>query len=42
MTLWNQWLHAAVALRPACSRVRTFVWMLLVLMGLCCRADNAE
>jgi len=41
MTLWNQWLHAAVALRPACSRVRTFVWMLLVLMGLCCRADNA-
>jgi len=41
MTLWNQWLHAAVALRPACSRARTFVWMLLVLMGLCCRADNA-
>lgn len=41
MTLWNQWLHAVMVLRPACSRARTFLWMLLVLMGLCCRADNA-
>jgi DDE superfamily endonuclease len=41
MTLWNHWLQAALALRPACRRARTFVWMLLALMGLCCRADNA-
>jgi hypothetical protein len=41
MLLWNQWLHAVMVLRPACSRMRTFLWMLLVLMGLCCRADNA-
>lgn len=41
MTLWNEWLKAAMALRPACRHVRTFVWMLLVLMGLCCRSDNA-
>lgn len=41
MTLWKQWLHAAMGLRPACGRARTFVWMLLALMGLCCRADNA-
>src|SRR6266849_3326238 len=41
MTLWNQWLQAVMVLRPACSRLRTFLWMLLVLMGLCCRADNA-
>ena len=41
MTLWNQWLHAVMVLRPACRRSRTFLWMLLVLMGLCCRADNA-
>jgi hypothetical protein len=41
MTLWNQWLHAVMVLRPACSRMRTFLWMILALMGLCCRADNA-
>ncbi len=39
--LWNEWLQAALALRPACRRARTFVWMLLALMGMCCRADNA-
>jgi hypothetical protein len=41
MILWNYWLQAALALRPACSRSRTFCWMLLTLAGLCCRADNA-
>jgi len=41
MILWTQWLKAAYVLRPACHRARTFVWMLLVLMGLCCRSDNA-
>ena len=41
MMLWTQWLQAVYALRPACRRARTFVWMVLVLMGLCCRADNA-
>ena len=42
MSLWKQWLHAAMGLRPACRRARTFAWMLLALMGLCCRADNAR
>ena len=41
MKLWTQWLSAARALRPACHRSLTFVWMALVLMGLCCRSDNA-
>jgi hypothetical protein len=41
MTLWSYWLQAVMALRPACHRARTFLWMLLVLMGMCCRADNA-
>ena len=41
MLLWNQWLSAVYALRPACRRSRTFLWMLLALLGLCCRADNA-
>lgn len=41
MKLWTQWLQAVYALRPACSRARTFMWTTFVLMGLCCRADNA-
>ena len=40
MELWTQWLQAVRALRPACQRSLTFVWMTLVLMGLCCRSDN--
>ena len=41
MKLWTQWLRAVCALRPACRRARPFAWMVLVLMGWCCRADNA-
>ena len=41
MTLWIEWLQAVRSLRPACSRSHTFCWLVLVLMGLCCRADNA-
>lgn len=41
MTLWSHWLQAALTLRPACHRARTFLWMLVVLMGMCCRGDNA-
>ena len=41
MKLWTQWLQAVRLLRPACQRSLTFVWMALVLMGLCCRSDNA-
>ena len=39
--LWNYWLQVVLELRPACSRARSFCWMLLVLAGMCCRADNA-
>ena len=41
MSLWISWLQAVRLLRPACSRSRTFLWMVLVLMGLCCRMDLA-
>lgn len=41
MSLWIPWLQAVRLLRPACSRSRTFFWMVLVLMGLCCRMDLA-
>ncbi len=40
MNLWIQWLQAARFLRPACHRSLTFVWTILVLIGLCCRSDN--
>jgi hypothetical protein len=40
MKLWIQWLQPVRCLRPACTRTLTFLWMALVLMGLCCRADN--
>src|SRR6266851_2010394 len=34
-------MNAVRSLRPACSRARTFLWMVLTLMGLCCRSDRA-
>lgn len=41
MTLWVSWYAAVRSLRPACSRARTFFWLVLVLMGMCCRSDLA-
>jgi hypothetical protein len=41
MTLWIAWMQAVRSLRPACRRSRTFLWMVLALMGLCCRLDLA-
>jgi len=41
MTLWIAWIEAVRSLRPACQRSRTFLWMLLALIGLCCRLDLA-
>ena len=41
MTLWVPWMNAVRSLRPACHRSRTFLWMVLTLMGLCCRLDLA-
>lgn len=41
MRLWTLWLHAVYALRPACRRQQTFLWMLLVLLGLSVRPEQA-
>ncbi len=41
MPLWWEWFRCVQALRPACARHRTFVWMSLVLAGLSVRADLA-
>ena len=41
MNLWATWYAAVGSLRPACSRTRTYFWLVLVLMGMCCRSDLA-
>ena len=41
MSLWCAWIEAVRSLRPACQRSRTFLWMVLTLIGLCCRLDLA-
>jgi DDE superfamily endonuclease len=41
MRLWIEWFKAVAHLRPACARTRTYLWMVLVLMGLSIRADAA-
>lgn len=38
-TLWAEWWRWASPLRDACSRQRTFLWMMLVLLGFCVRDD---
>ena len=39
MQLWKHWWDWTRQLRPACARHRTFMWMLVVLMGFTVRVD---
>ena len=39
MVLWIHWFNCVRALRAACARKRTFMWMALVLVGFSIRAD---
>ena len=41
LLLWTAWLRAVQALRPACSRTTTFLWLVVVLAALCLRPDLA-
>lgn len=41
MRLWGEWFAAVAHLRPACTRWRTYAWMVLVLAGLSIRSDRA-
>jgi hypothetical protein len=41
MSLWWAWFDGVRALRGACTRQRTFVWMCLALAGFCLRTDRA-
>ncbi len=39
MVLWRHWLAVVGQLRPACSRMRTFMWLSVCLAGMCIRPD---
>ncbi|MCP4614455.1 MAG: transposase [Planctomycetes bacterium] len=41
MELWRAWFACVAQLRGACSRNRTFIWMVLVLAAFSVRADLA-
>ena len=34
MDLWLVWYHCVKAFRPACRRQRTFLWMVVAMIGL--------
>jgi hypothetical protein len=37
--LWRHWWNLVCQLRPACSRIRTFLWMMTTLAGMTVRTD---
>jgi hypothetical protein len=39
MKLWTHWLKAALALRSACSRMRSFLWFITCFAGMTVRID---
>ena len=39
-TLWRHWYKAIIALRPAFSRQRTFLWFIVCVAGMSVRSDN--
>jgi len=39
MRLWRHWWEWSRQLRPACARKRTFMWMMVVLIGFSVRGD---
>jgi hypothetical protein len=41
MQLWQEWFRCVRQLRPACSRTRSFFWLVTALIGLSTRLDLA-
>jgi hypothetical protein len=41
MNLWIEWSQTVAALRPACARTRTFLWLVVVLAAMTVRTDLA-
>src|SRR3972149_5031272 len=42
MQLWSEWYRCVRQLRTACSRSRTFLWLVLALAGLSNRCARAR
>ena len=40
MALWLHWWNAVFQLRPACTRLRTFLWFAAGVAGLTVRTDT--
>jgi hypothetical protein len=40
MKLWNTWMILVNQLRPACTRQRTFFWLITVLIGFTIKFDS--
>lgn len=41
MNIWHKWMEVVDHLKPACSRKRTFLWMVAFLIGFTIREDMA-
>lgn len=41
MQIWLHWWELVRELRPACSRTRSFLWLVISLAGFCIRSDLA-
>ena len=39
MRIWTEWWSWVAPLRPACSRLRSFLWLLTALAGISIRSD---
>ena len=39
MKLWLEWMKCVIELRPACTRSRSFLWMIVCLIGMTIRVD---
>src|SRR5436190_10065912 len=40
MELWNTWMALVNYFKPACSRQRTFFWLVTILMGFTIKIDS--
>ena len=37
--LWREWFKVVIQLKTSCSRNRTFIWLVIVLVGMSVRSD---
>jgi hypothetical protein len=39
MILWNKWISLVNELQASCARKKTFIWLIVVLMGFTIKTD---